>query len=215
MRRATPLLPRLKVRLRGILVVLIVVVLWHAGRAIDAKIQPALQELAEYESRAVTAEAMNTAISREMQEHPERYENLYSISWTQEGTFAAVESDSVALNRARMYLIEAVTQALQEIPEKELRIPWGSLLDSALLNDRGPGWRLYIQPRGYVEGEIRESVREVEINRVEYCIDLELSTAINMILDGDTHLLYVDNTVPVVHVLLDGTTPGYYSQGDA
>lgn len=215
MRRATPLMPRLKVRLRLLIVLLLACLLWYGGSALDAKIQPALQELAEYESRAATVEAMNGAISREMEQHPERYQNLYTIRYGQDGEVASVESNAVALNQARMYLIEAVTQALQTLPETELRIPWGSLLDSALLNDRGPSWSLCIQPRGYVEGKIQESVREVEINKVEYCIDLELSTVVNMILDGDTHLLNVENTVPVAHVLLDGATPGYYAQGDA
>lgn len=65
------------------------------------------------------------------------------------------------------------------------------------------------------DGEIRESVRQIEINKVEYSIDLTLTTAINMILDGDTHLLYVNDTVPVAYLVMDGTTPEYYSQGDA
>lgn len=215
MRRATPTMPRLKKRLRVVSVLLVAVILWYAGTALDARIQPALQELAEYESRAATVETMNTAIAREMEEHPERYEDLYTITYGQDGDMLSVEADSVALNRARAYLIDAATQALQQLPETKLEIPWGSLLDSALLNDRGPSWSLCVQPRGYVDGEIQESVRQIEINKVEYSIDLTLTIAINMILDGDTHLLYVSDTVPVAYLVMDGTTPEYYSQGDA
>lgn len=214
MRRATSIKPHLKVRLRLLGMVLLAVLVWYGAAALDAKIQPALQELAEYESRAVTVEVMNAAIAQEMEVHPQRYEGLYSIRYAQDGSISTVESNSLALNQARLYLIEAVTQALRELPETELQIPWGSLLDSALLNDRGPSWSLCIQPRGYVEGKIQESVREIEINKAEYCIDLELSTSINMILDGENHLLNVKNTVPVAHILLDGDTPSYYSQGD-
>lgn len=215
MRRATSIKPHLKVRLRALSVVLLAVLVWCGAAALDAKIQPALQEMAEYESRAVTVEAMNAAIAQEMETHPQRYEDLYVIRYAQDGSISAVESDSVALNQARLYLVEAVTQALRNLPETRLQIPWGSLLDSALLNDRGPSWSLCIQPRGYVEGNIQESVRGIEINKAEYCIDLELSTAINMILDGENHLLNVMNTVPIAHILMDGTTPSYYSQGDA
>ena len=215
MRRPTSIKPHLRVRLRLIGGVLLAALAWYGAARLDAKIQPALQEMAEYESRAVTVEAMNAAIAQEMEAYPQRYKGLYVIRYAQDGSIAAVESDSVALNQARMYLVKAVTQALRELPETELQIPWGSLLDSAFLNDRGPSWSLCIQPRGYVEGNIQEGVREIEINKAEYCIDLELSTSINMILDGENHLLDVKNTVPIAHILMDGTTPSYYSQGDA
>ena len=59
MRRATSIKPHLKVRLRLLGVVLLVVLVWYGAAALDAKIQPSLQELAEYESRAVTVEVMS------------------------------------------------------------------------------------------------------------------------------------------------------------
>ena len=63
-----------------------------------------------------------------------------------------------------------------------------------------------------MDGKLTETAEAVEINRVEYRIELTLTASVNMILEGRAHVLIAETTVPLVHVLLDGQTPGYYSR---
>ena len=204
MRRAVSVRPRIRLRLRLAAALAALALTVRAAAALDARIQPVLHEIAEYETRSAAERQMNDAIAREMANNPARYADLCAADEA-----GAVQSDPQALNLARASLIDAVSAALEAAPEQQLEIPLGSLLDSAILNDLGPRWTLTIRPRGYVDGELTETVVPIEINRVEYRIDLTLTTSVNMILDGRAHLLWVETTVPLAHLLLSGNIPGY------
>ena len=196
-----------------ILLFTVVTLAVYGAIELDARIQPVLQEFAEYETRSATVRVMNAAVLKEMAANPARYEALYVIRYTESGELLSVQSDPGAVNLARGYLIQAVSDALDAVPEQNIRIPLGSLLDSAILNNLGPDWTLTIQPRGYADGELHETVRPLAINRAEYRIDLTLKTAVNMILEGRAHVLWVETEVPLAHILLDGSVPAYYDAG--
>ena len=161
MRRATPLVPRLRARLRLPALLAALTLLLYAVARLDAKIQPILQEFAEYETRSAVVRLMNDAVAQEMAQSPERYRELYAVTTGADGGVQTVQGDPQAVNLARASLIRAVTAALDAAPEQRLEIPLGSLLDSAILNDLGPAWTLTIQPRGYVDGELTETAEAV------------------------------------------------------
>lgn len=212
MRRAIPVKPRMRSGFRALAVFLLLSLIFLAAYRLDTTIQPLLQEFAEYETRAATVRLMNAAITQEINAHPESIQNLYSVDYSEDGSLKSVISNSYAVNLARSALIDAVTAELNAVPEQQMEIPLGSLLDSAILNNWGPRWTLTIQPEGYVDGKLNESVEPVAINQVVYQIDLTLTTSVNMILDGRAHVLWVETTVPLVHVLLEGKVPNYYAQ---
>ena len=175
--------------------------------ALDAN---TLQEYAEYEARAATTQLMQDAVAAQMRADPDTYRGLYTIDRGADGSPQAVQSDLYAANAARAALVGAVAAALEAVPEQEIRVPIGSMLGSVFLSGHGPACTVTVCPRGYVDGSLQEQVSAVGINRAEYRLDLRLTTAVNMILDGRTHVLTVSMTVPLAHVLLDGAVPDYY-----
>ena len=69
---------------------------------VETEVKPRLEELAEYECRAIVVQAMNEAVNAEMQRTPERYEELYTLALMgRDGTLTAVQADAGALNAAR------------------------------------------------------------------------------------------------------------------
>lgn len=212
MRRAVSVRPRMRSRLRILTILVLCGLVLMAAYRLDTTIQPLLQEFAEYETQAATVRLMNAAITRELVVNPECVQNLYTVEYSDDGSMRSVVSNPYATNLARGALVDAVTAELNAVAEQKIDIPLGSLLDSAILNNWGPCWTLTIQPEGYVDGELNESVEPVAINQVVYRIDLRLTTSVNMILDGRAHVLQVETTIPLVHVLLEGTVPDYYAQ---
>lgn len=177
---------------------------------VQIAVTPRLEELAEYQCRAVVTQAMNQAVSAEMQQNPQYYRNLYKM--TQNGTEpASIVVDAAALNQARLRLIESVQNALQTLPESELRIPIGSLVGVTVLGGLGPGWELRLLPQAYVEGVVHEQTTSVSINRTRYTAELELTVTINMVLDGRSSIAQVSQQVALASYLLEGDTPELYS----
>lgn len=198
---------------RHIYVVLLILFLLGCGYLylVQTAFKPTLEELAEYECRAIVVKAMNRAVETEMEMAPERYEQLYTTDYATDGSLRAVYADTAALNRAKAALIQAVEESLAILEETDLEIPYGSLTGVTAFGGLGPVWKLTLLPDAYVEGTLQEKTEAVSINRTKYTITLDLQVTISMVLDGNTATAMVGNQIPIVSVLLDGEVPTCYA----
>ena len=81
---------------------------------------------------------------------------------------------------------------------------------SIFLLEMGPGWTVHLNPDGYVEGRMEETMEPAAINRTRFTADLVLETTVNVILNGRAALTQVEVRVPLASFLLDGDVPAYY-----
>lgn len=180
---------------------------------VETEVKPRVEELAEYECRAIVVQAMNEAVSAEMQRTPALYQDLYTLTYAPNGTLCAVQADTAALNRAQLALVDAVQHALAALPARSWTFPLGSLSGWSVLGGLGPDWEMQLQPRGYVEGRMEEEAESLSINRTRYTVSLALQVTINMVLDGKHSTAVVAERIPVASLLLEGEVPTYYSGG--
>lgn len=180
---------------------------------VETEVKPRVEELAEYECRAIVVQAMNEAVSAEMQRTPALYQDLYTLTYAPNGALCAVQADTAALNRAQLVLVDAVQQALAALPARSWTFPLGSLSGWSVLGGLGPDWEMQLQPRGYVEGRMEEEAESLSINRTRYTVSLALQVTINMVLDGKHSTAVVAERIPVASLLLEGEVPSYYSGG--
>ena len=61
--------------------------------------------------------------------------------------------------------------------------------------------------------KIRQTAESLSINTTRYCAVLHLSVTVNMILDGSTATLTVEQTCPLVSLLAGGEIPDVYATG--
>ena len=180
---------------------------------VETEVKPRVEELAEYECRAIVVQAMYEAVSAEMQRTPALYQDLYTLTYAPNGALCAVQADTAALNRAQLALVDAVQQALAALPARSWTFPLGSLSGWSVLGGLGPDWEMQLQPRGYVEGRMEEEAESLSINRTRYTVSLALQVTINMVLDGKHSTAVVAERIPVASLLLEGEVPTYYSGG--
>ena len=156
-------------------------------------------------ARAATVQAMQSAVSAQLQTMPTLCEALY----IQRGEL--VQLDTARANAAKVQLTAAVQQSLATLPKTDYLIPFGSLTNNSLLSGLGPGWEFTLQPQGYVQGAVRETAESLSINTTRCTAVLELTVTVNMVLDGRTATLTVTDTVPLASVLICGDTPSAYA----
>lgn len=178
---------------------------------VQTAFKPTLEELAEYECRAIVVQAMNDAVFREMETNPQQYQDLYRLEYDDGGTLQAVSANTPALNQARAALIRAVEDGLSVLEQTSLEIPFGSLTGVTALGGLGPVWELTLLPDAYVEGTLQEEVQSVSVNRTQYTITLDLQVTISMVLDGNTSTAQVSSQIPIAGILLNGETPTCYA----
>ena len=197
---------RQRAQLRGVLWLLAASLLagglW-LNRYVNTVIKPTLHELAEYEARAATVQAVNRAVAAALAADA----SLTDALFVQSG--GIVSLDAAAAGTAQLRLVSAVQEEMNALPEEDFTIPFGSLTNNSLLSGLGPGWRMQVQPKGYAEGHIREATESLSINTTRYSAVLQLT--VNMILDGSTATLTVYADYPLASVLIGGDTPSAYA----
>lgn len=179
----------------------------HINRYVNTVIKPTLHELAEYEARAATVQAVNRAVAAELSRQPA----LCSALFVDNGGILCL--DAARAGAAQAALIGAVQAEMDALPEISYRVPFGSLTNNSLLSGLGPGWPVQLQPQGYAQGKIRQTAESLSINTTRYCAVLQLSVTVNMILDGSTATLTVEQTCPLVSLLAGGEIPDVYAPG--
>ena len=171
------------------------------NRYVNTVVKPTLHELAEYEARSAAVQAMNRAVAAELTRSPALCDALFT-----QGS-GLVSLDAAAAGAAQTQFVSAVQTEMDALPE----ICYASLTNNSLLSGLGPGWLLSIRPKGYVQGEIRETTQSLSINTTRYSAVLQLSVTVNMILDGSTATLTVAADYPLASLLVCGDIPNAYA----
>lgn len=177
----------------------------YLNQYVNTVVKPTLHQLAEYEARSAAVQAVNRAVAAELLQSPALYAGLL----VQDGDLVSL--DAAAAGAAQAQLIAAVQNEIDALPEIDYRVPFGSLTNNSLLSGLGPGWRVQLQPKGYVQGQIQESTASVAINTTRYSAILQITVTINMILDGSTATLTAEAEYPLASLLLSGSTPNAYA----
>ena len=164
---------------------------WHLADCIEDAMWPAMREVAQHECRSLVVQCLNTAVYGELSANPQRYAGLYTLNG------GCLLGDSERINTARAALVQTAQQALNTMPKNDISISLGSLSGSIFLLEMGPGWTVHLNPDGYVEGRIEESMEPAAINRTRFTADLVLETTVNVILNGRAALTQVEVRVPL------------------
>ena len=151
---------------------------WHLADCIEDAMWPAMREVAQHECRSLVVQCLNTAVYGELSANPQRYAGLYTLNG------GCLLGDSERINTARAALVQTAQQALNTMPKNDISISLGSLSGSIFLLEMGPGWTVHLNPDGYVEGRMEETMEPAAINRTRFTADLVLETTVNVILNG-------------------------------
>lgn len=178
--------------------------LWINGY-VEREIKPTMMQIAEYEARRITTQAIHKAVQSQLEEAPQLTASLYQV----EDGYAVL--DAATANRLRSALIGAIEEQMAALPEQEFSVPVGSLTDNYLLSGQGPGWSMQLQPEGYVQAAWQERAESLSLNTTRCTAALTLSVTVNMILDGDSETLTVQEQLPVATLLLQGDVPAVYA----
>ena len=163
---------------------------WHLADCIEDAMWPAMREVAQHECRSLVVQCLNTAVYGELSANPQRYAGLSTLNGG--------------------CLVQTAQQAMNTMPKNDISISLGSLSGSIFLLEMGPGWTVHLNPDGYVEGLMEETMEPAAINRTRFTADLVLETTVNVILNGRAALTQVEVRVPLASFLLDGDVPAYY-----
>ena len=124
---------RFLLRLFWILLLLVAVFLF-----LDWKMRPIIKKSAMYQAKNAATQAINDAVSAELEELGVTYSSFVTLVKNTQGDIAAIQTDTVTANQINAALLDAVMDRLSDPEYQEIRLPVGTLFGGAFLSGHGP-----------------------------------------------------------------------------
>ena len=193
---------------------LVFAALFAAFTVLDNRLRPVITTMAQYQCRVVSVLAINEAVMEEISSIPESERSFVTVEKAPDGTVSAIEIDSVAVNRLKTRLTDAVANRLLSVPKQDVSIPLGTLLGWQIMAGRGPDIPLQVVPTSFVQSTIVDSLETAGINQTQHRVLIRFTVEMSAILPGDSTDVTVENEVCVAQTLIVGKVPQVYASGN-
>lgn len=196
----------LRLLLLAVLVTLSAVVL-YAG----AHLQPVLSRLAVARVSNTVNRIVIQSVDEAVRGGAVRYDQLISFEKDNDGRIAAIHSNMAACSRLQSEILSIILSRLDEVPPRDLSIPLGTLLGSALLAGRGPRVSVRMESAGSSSARFGNTFTSAGINQTRHELVLYIDVNVAILLPGFTTATKVSNAVTVAETVIVGAVPETYT----
>ncbi len=180
---------------------------------VQLRITPILTAMAESRAKNIASEAVNDAVQKVLCEKNISYENLVKITSSESGKISSVTVDSVKMNRLCAEIRAIITDTLNNLGERTISIPLGSLTGIDILSGRGPKLNIEITLSGSAVAGTKNDFQTAGINQTRHQMILEIHTKIYVIMQSGNISSEITNSIVVAETVIVGEVPEIYSEG--
>ena len=204
----------MQVRGRGgalLAVLLLLAAAAAAGVYISSHLRPLLSRLAEARVSNTVNRIVSQAVSEAVSSGEIRYDQLITFEKDNDGRIAAVHSNMAMCNRLQTEILNIILSRIDETPPRDLSIPLGTLLGSALLAGRGPRINVRMESAGSSSARFENVFTSAGINQTNHQIVLLIDVRVAILLPGFSTAARVSNAVTVAETVIVGAVPETYT----
>ena len=180
----------------------------------DLQLRPQIREWGQARARYLATQAINQAISQELEENGEEYQDLVRFEKDQFGQILAVQTDVVKVNTMKSRMIARVSQKLNDASAATIRIPLGNATGMDLLYGRGPKIPLRMIPLGSANADFVSVFTNAGINQTRHQVVIEAEVELSVLAPGSETTLTVSSQISVAETVLIGNVPDSYTYLD-
>ena len=198
---------RFLLRLFWILLLLVAVFLF-----LDWKMRPIIKKSAMYQAKNAATQAINDAVSAELEELGVTYSSFVTLVKNTQGDIAAIQTDTVTASQINAALLDAVMDRLSDPEYQEIRLPVGTLFGGAFLSGHGPQISFRVIPEGYVESELKSNFQTAGINQTLHQIVLEIKVKVTALIPGYSQTTDVTSSFQIAQTVIVGDVPESFTE---
>ncbi len=180
---------------------------------IDIRITPLVKSLAESRAKNIATQTVNDAVQVVLCEKNIKYDTLVTTTKNAQNDVTALTVDTVATNRLCADIRGMVTSSLNNLGEKTVSVPLGTLTGIDVLTGRGPRINVKITLSGSATTTILNDFLTAGINQTRHQMILEVKTKIYAIMQNGTVSAEVANSIVIAETVIVGVVPQIYSDG--
>ena len=198
------------VRLRFVLlgIVIVCAAIWLYALS---HLQPVLGRLAVTRVSNTVNRIVTNAVNEAIDSGAIRYDHLISFEKDNDGRISAVHTNMAVCNRLQSDILDIILTRIEEVPARDLSIPVGTLLGSALLAGRGPRISVRMESVGSSSARFGNAFTSAGINQTRHELVLQIDVSVAILLPGFTTATKVSNAVTVAETVIIGAVPETYT----
>ncbi|MDD4075688.1 MAG: sporulation protein YunB [Eubacteriales bacterium] len=176
---------------------------------LNANMRPAITAQAESKIRAASAKAMNDAILSAMDDD-RAYAQLVEVQDNGEHVYL-LQANTRNMNMLAADCAEEAQRRIAALGQQGISVPLGTITGISFLAGRGPLLYVSFTPVGSVQSAYSSEFVSAGINQTLYRVNLQLSSAVKLILPGFTETVHVSAEAAICESVLVGEVPQVYT----
>lgn len=176
----------------------------------DAKARPIIKTVAVNKAQNVATNIISDAVGDFFTSEDISYTDLSEFVYDNQNKICAVNINIETANRLETKVSDKIAQKLEEAQRTRISIPVGSVLGGNFLSGRGPKLNFFMSLAGRCNSNVTSDFSAVGINQTRHRVIMNITTHVNVIMNGNNTSTVVENSFIIAETVLLGTVPLAY-----
>lgn len=173
----------------------------------DAKLRPAIYELAALEAYAEASRTINSSAEKAIMRNKNLYSDIISISKNENGNITGISTDIVKMNLFKSQVTNEVDKSFKENERAIINVPLGTATGITLLSGIGPDVKVEIGLSSSTYSDFRNIFRSAGINQTQHSLMLIIKSNVTLSLPNKRISKTVETSFCVAQTIIVGNVP--------
>lgn len=173
----------------------------------DAKIRPAVYELAVVEAYAVSSQRVNCAVEKILLQKAPSYSELVSIGYSENNTVTSITTDIVKMNLFKSQVTNAIDSEFNSMSKTEIPVSLGTASGVVLFSGFGPHIKIDVGFASSTKTDFENVFESAGINQTQHSVMLNVETTVMLKLAGRRIPKTVETSFCVAQTVIVGSVP--------
>ena len=187
--------------------VCVIVILAVAFLLADAKLRPAVLDIAAVEAKAVAEQKVNSAVEKALSDSDINYSDIVAVNYSSDNEITGITTDIVKMNMFKSEISKAVDKAFDKSEYASVSVPLGSATGVTLLSGTGPYIDVKVGMSGATKTEFENIFEAAGVNQTQHSVMLNLETTVILTLSGKRITYNVATSFCVAQTVIVGSVP--------
>lgn len=180
---------------------------------LDAKLRPALYDLAALEAYAISSKTVNSAVETILSGNAPSYSEIVSINYSENNAVTGITTDIVKLNLFKSQVTNAIDAEFNKKDRAEVTVSMGTASGIALFSGFGPYIDVDIGFSSSTQSDFENIFTSAGINQTQHSVMLNIKTTVMLTMAGKRIPQTVKTSFCIAQTVIVGSVPNVMVEG--
>ncbi|MBQ2842290.1 MAG: sporulation protein YunB [Clostridia bacterium] len=188
-------------------VICAIIILMISVLLLDARLRPAVYDLAVIEAYAVSSERVNTAVEKLLSQSAPAYSELVSINCNDSNSITGITTDIVKMNLFKSQVTNAIDGEFSSNGKTEIPVSLGTASGIVLFSGLGPYVDIDVGFSSSTKTDFENVFESAGINQTQHSVMLNVETTVMLSFAGRRITRTVETSFCVAQTVIVGSVP--------